>query len=222
MSEKERIYLKDGAMGIWRTVAGRRIFIPLGKTLSEAMEESGKFPNYKKGWITDVTDEWKSKARPSYGNIQNLDWCIAHDGTIVNPKRGIGSLKQINENEAKTGTWIKNHLWGNCKMQAGIDIPQKHKSADVRLFGECGFVEEQTIEIKGLKNATTIRSIDRKIDGGLHQSENILIDIDKKALPNFSDEEIVVQAKKSMISRSEVKTVIIKRGEKLVAVLQKK
>ena len=29
--------------GVWRTIGGRRIFIKNGKSLSEAMKESGKF-----------------------------------------------------------------------------------------------------------------------------------------------------------------------------------
>lgn len=64
MTDKERVYLKDGKMGIWRTVGGNRIFIPLGKTLSEAMIESGKFPSYNPFKIGDaikhdITDKWE-------------------------------------------------------------------------------------------------------------------------------------------------------------------
>lgn len=34
--------------GIWRTIGGKRIFIKYGQSLSEAMIESGKFPNAKR------------------------------------------------------------------------------------------------------------------------------------------------------------------------------
>lgn len=43
----------DESEGVWRTVGGRRIFIRFGQSLSDAMIESGKFPNSKK-----VTSEY--------------------------------------------------------------------------------------------------------------------------------------------------------------------
>lgn len=33
----------NGKTGVWRTIGGRRVFIPDGQDLSEAMKESGKF-----------------------------------------------------------------------------------------------------------------------------------------------------------------------------------
>ncbi len=221
MTDKERVYLKDGKMGIWRTVGGNRIFIPLGKTLSEAMIESGKYPNYQNKSIINVAEKWKRNARPKYGAIENLDWCIAHDGTIVNSKIPNGKLKTISEDEAKTGTWFKNHIWGDCKMQPGIDIPQFHKSADIRLFGQCGLIEEQTVEIKSIQDAVSLRAIDSQIHNGSKQSENILLDIKKGALSDFSDDDVLQKAISSMKSRKEAQTVIIKRGEKLIAILQR-
>lgn len=38
----------NGVKGVWRTIAGRKVFIRTGQKLSEAMKESGKFPSYKK------------------------------------------------------------------------------------------------------------------------------------------------------------------------------
>ena len=34
--------------GVWRTIAGRRIFIQKGQSLSDAMKNSGKFKTEKK------------------------------------------------------------------------------------------------------------------------------------------------------------------------------
>lgn len=219
MKDKERVYLKDGKMGIWRTVGGNRIFIPLGKTLSEAMEESGKFPNYRKDSVRNITEEWERKARPKYGDIEKMDWCIAHDGTIVNKR--IGRLKEIDDEEAKTGTWFKNHIWGECKMQPGIDAPKGHKSADIRLFGGCPLVGEQTVEIKSIKKAVSLGIVDTQMHRGKKQSVNILLDVKEGALPTFSDEEIINKAIISMKNRKWVETVIVKREEKLLAVLKR-
>ena len=38
----------DDIGGVWRTIGGRRVFIKTGKSLSEAMKESGKFKTKKK------------------------------------------------------------------------------------------------------------------------------------------------------------------------------
>lgn len=221
MKDKERVYLKDGRMGIWRTVGGNRIFIPLGKTLSEAMEESGKFPNYRNDSVKNVTEEWRRKARPQYGVAESMDWCIAHDGTIVNPRQGIGKVKTIEKNDIETVTWFKNHFWGNCKVQPGIDSPDGHKSADIRLFGGCGLVEEQTVEIKSIKKSQSYRAIDNQLHKGMRQSENVLLDLKEGALDDLSDNEVLRYAGKTLKDRKEIKTVIVKKGDRLLGILQR-
>lgn len=54
--------------GVWRTVGGRRIFIKDGQTLSQAMKESGKFPNKESREKNNENNHNKN-----YNNIESFE-----------------------------------------------------------------------------------------------------------------------------------------------------
>lgn len=211
----------NGKMGVWRTIGGRRIFISDGQSLPEAMRVSGKFPNTKsivpKLPYRDVTDKWRANAKPTTGKIEYMDNCISFNGTVV--ANADGKLKTIDPDEARIGEWFKNNFWGNCKMQPGIDWPQRLRSADIRLFGNCPLVKEQTIEIKTIKDAKRINALDKQVEKAHGQSSNILIDVTGSI---FNDEAIWNQVKRTMKTRSWVELIMVKRDDSLLFVLKKK
>lgn len=59
----------EGYKGFWRTVGGKRIFIRIGETLSEAMIRSGKFKTDK-----DSNEESDKKAKERNSKVKNDDF----------------------------------------------------------------------------------------------------------------------------------------------------
>lgn len=74
----------NGKQGVWRTIGGRRVFIPDGYDLAEAMKESGKFDNYGvhygdlgKAW--DTTYFAINSSRRSTGHYGTGTYFISQD-----------------------------------------------------------------------------------------------------------------------------------------------
>ena len=68
--------------------------------------------------IKDVTREWKRNARPEDGEIEISDYTIAKSGKRFD--RTNAKFVKHNENEKDIGTWFKNTIWGDVKMQRGV------------------------------------------------------------------------------------------------------
>lgn len=61
---EEVVIVMDDKDGIWRTIAGRRVFIAKGQSLTEAMAKSKKFTNIKqklKNQLTESKNDHKQK-----------------------------------------------------------------------------------------------------------------------------------------------------------------
>ena len=167
------------------------------------------------GYI-DVTKKWIREAKPRKGNIKFLNYTITQDGERFDSTNSI--LDIIVDDDFYIGTWFKNNIWGNCGFQPAIVLPQNKRSADLRLFGKCPLIVEQTVEIKNIGS--------KRVDGLIYrlkqakgQSSNVLLD-----LTNYSFDEYVVrrEIRNYFISHSWIKTVIAKKENNIMFVWQKK
>lgn len=112
------------------------------------------------------------------------------------------------------GTWFKNTIWGNCRFQPSIDIPQGNRSADLRLFGGFDLVDEKTIEIKTIKSKRRDGLV-KRLKEAQGQSSNVLIDV-----TDFPFDEITVKSEIKRYIRNHhwINTIIVKKRDQLLFV----
>lgn len=68
--------------------------------------------------INDVTDTWKENAKPKPGEIEVSDYTITKSGNKYDENNA--SFGIIQEEEKNIGTWFKNTIWGDVKIQRGL------------------------------------------------------------------------------------------------------
>ena len=163
------------------------------------------FKGMRKAVIKDVTKEWKRNARPKDGEIEISEYTIAKSGRLFDKTNA--KFGTFNSEEKKIGTWFKNTIWGDVRMQRGLMEPEHEPSADLLILNNCPFLEEQTIEIKTLRKTKRIDGVDTRLKSGRDQSANILIDITKSSLETGS---VIRRAKKILYDSSWLKVLIIK------------
>lgn len=100
--------------GVWRTIAGRRVFIKEGQSLSEAMKNSGKFKMSKDNIQSRLKKQFKNKAYEEY--IERLkEKNVEVDKNFVDKfdkKLGNEQLKAINdiiENDKVMQDYLKKY-----------------------------------------------------------------------------------------------------------------
>ena len=122
----------------------------------------------------DVTDKWINDAKPRKGNIHFLNYSITPDGERYDYTNSVLDFNV--DDDFYVGCWFRNNIWGNCRFQPAIVFPHKKRSADLRLFGKCSLIDEQTIEIKTItskrKDGIILRLKEAK-----GQSSNVLLDL---------------------------------------------
>lgn len=155
--------------------------------------------------ISDVTNIWKSKARPKEGEIEVSEYTFAKSSNLFDENNA--TLGKIQEEEKTIGTWFKNTIWGDVKIQRGVLIPENEKSADLLILNNCPFLGEQTVEIKTINNAKNIKSVTTRLRRGKGQSENVLFDITNSSL----DKQSIIERAKNYLNESNwLKILIIK------------
>ena len=157
--------------------------------------------------IKDVTKSWKEKVKPKVGEIEVSNYTVSKSGGKFDAHNS--TLGEIQEEEKDIGTWFKNTIWGDVKIQRGVMWPRYEKSADLLILNDCPFLSEQTIEIKTLKNAKNIKSVTTRLRKGKGQSSNILFDITKSSLDKNSTIE---RSKNYLIESDWLKALIIKNN----------
>ena len=163
----------------------------------------------------DATVKWIRESKPKKGNIKFLNYSITQNGERIDSSNGILDIS-IND-DFYIGTWFKNNIWGNCRFQPAIVFPHKKRSADLRIFGKCSLVEEQTIEIKTITSNRRDGLVFRLKEAN-GQSSNILIDV-----TNFPYDENTI--KKSLIhyfvNHDWIRLIAVKNDNNLLFVWQK-
>lgn len=163
----------------------------------------------------DVTEKWIKQAKPKKGSIKFLNYSITQDSEKFDSSN---SILDINVgDDYHVGTWFRNNVWGNTRIQPAIVFPHKKRSADLRLFGNCSLIDEQTIEIKTItskrKDGIILRLKEAK-----GQSSNVLLDLSNNP---FTDDEIKDIIEKYYVSHDWLKVVIAKRKDNILFVWQK-
>ena len=160
----------------------------------------------------DVTEKWIKQAKPKKGGIKFLNYSITQDGERFDSSN---SILDINVgDDYHVGTWFRNNVWGNTRIQPAIVFPHKKRSADLRLFGKCPFIEEQTIEIKiiGSKRRDGLVYRLKQANG---QSSNVLLDV--TAYP-YDIEIVIDEVKKYFISHDWLRLIIVMKDNNLLFV----
>ena len=163
----------------------------------------------------DVTEKWLKEAKPKKGYIKFLSYSITQDGERFDSSN---SILDINYDEDYyIGNWFRNTIWGNTRIQPAIVFPHKKRSADLRLFGKCPLIDEQTIEIK-IIGSKRVDGLTYRVKQARGQSSNVLLDV-----TNYPYDESVVrkEIKKYFVSHDWIKTVAVKKERKLLFVWQK-
>ena len=164
----------------------------------------------------DVTEKWLKEAKPKKGYIKFLSYSITQDGERFD---SFNSILDINYDEDYyIGNWFRNTIWGNTRIQPAIVFPHKKRSADLRLFGKCPLIEEQTIEIKIIGSKRRDGLI-KRFKQAKNQSSNVLIDVTDYPFPLIVVEE---EVKKYYLSHDWVKVIIVKKENDLLFVWEKK
>ena len=163
----------------------------------------------------DVTEKWIKEAKPKKGSIKFLNYSITQDGERFDSSN---SILDINvDDDYRVGNWFKNNIWGNTRIQPAIVFPHKKRSADLRLFGKCPFIEEQTIEIKIIGSKRRDGLI-KRFKQAKTQSSNVFIDVSDYPFPlDIVKEEV----RKYYLSHNWVKVVIIKKDNDILFIWQK-
>lgn len=125
--------------------------------------------------LKDVTKLWIRKAKPKEGIIEISKETYSKSRRCFTDKNA--KLKEALQEDIIIGTWFKNNIWGDVKLQRGIDFPQNEPSADLLVLNDFPLLEEQTIEIKTISTTKRIDGIIGRIKSGKNQSSNILLDI---------------------------------------------
>lgn len=159
--------------------------------------------------INDVTDIWKAQAKPKEGEIELSEYTIAKSGNKYDENNA--SFGVIQEEEKDIGTWFKNTIWGDVKIQRGLMWPEHERSADLLILNNCQLLDEQTIEMKTIDKTKSIKGVNRRLRSGKGQSENILFDITKSSM---DEANIVKQAKRFLNKNDWLKILIIKNNSK--------
>ena len=116
--------------------------------------------------------EKRSKTKKS--NIKFLNYVISADGERFDSSNSILDFNV--DDDINVGTWFRNFFWGNCRFQAAVVYPQGKRSADIRVFGNCPFINGDTIEIKTIKSKRKDGLV-KRLREAQGQSENVIIDI---------------------------------------------
>ena len=155
--------------------------------------------------IKNVTKTWKAQARPKPGEIEVSDYTITISGNKYDENNAVfGKFKKA---EKDIGTWFKNTIWGDVKMQRGLMWPEYEKSADLLILNNCPFLHEQTIEIKTLNKTKRIDGVDTRLKSGRKQSSNILFDI---TLNTLNKEEVIQRAYRFLKDNDWLEVLIVK------------
>ena len=162
--------------------------------------------------IEYVTDIWIQKSKPKGGNIKFLNYVITRDGVRFDYSKSI--LSPNVDDDFYVGTWFKNTIWGNCRFQPSIDLPQGNRSADLRLFGNFELINEQTIEIKTIRSKRRDVLV-KRLKEAQGQSSNVLIDI--TAFP-FGEITVKNEIERYVRNHYWLKTIIVKKGNNLLFV----
>ena len=157
----------------------------------------------------DVTDKWIKEAKPKSGKIAFANIVRSTEGIVYSQKNAI--LEYQNGEDLEIGTWFKNNIWGDVKMQPSVKFPENVKSSDLLLLKNCPFFDEQTLEIKTVKSNRKDGLI-RRLKEAREQSSNVLIDItDYPYDLDFVKHEI----NRYILNHKWLKTVCIKKHNKL-------
>lgn len=63
----------------------------------------------------DVTEKWIKEAKPKGGKIIFANTVRSKEGIVYSQKNAI--LEYQNGEDLEIGTWFKNNIWGDVKMQ---------------------------------------------------------------------------------------------------------
>ena len=165
--------------------------------------------------FVDVTDRWIKEAKPKKGNIKFLNYSITQEGERFDSSN---SKLDINvDDDYYVGNWFRNTIWGNTRIQPAIVLPHGKRSADLRLFGKCPLLKEQTIEIK-MVSSVRIDGLAKRFKQAKGQSSNVLLDV-----TNYPYELSVVinEVRKYFLNHSWVHLVVVKKENELLFVWQK-
>lgn len=155
--------------------------------------------------LKDVTKLWMIDAKPSEGAIEISKGTYSKDGKYSTEENA--KLKEVLLEDFIIGTWFKNNIWGDIKLQRGIDFPQNEPSADLLVLNNFPLLEEQTIEIKTIGITKRIDGNVGRIKSGKNQSSNILLDITNTIL----DKKLIyAKAIEYTCNHNWIKTIIIK------------
>ena len=157
--------------------------------------------------VKNVKVEWEKMAKPKDGEIEISDYTITKSGNKYDKNNAVFGI--IEKEEIDIGTWFKNKIWGDVKIQRGIMWPKHERSADLLVLNNCPFLDEQTVEIKTISNAKNIKSVTTRLRKGKGQSDNILLDITNSSLNKSS---IIKRAKNYINDSDWLKVLIIKNN----------
>lgn len=163
--------------GVWRTIAGRRIFIKEGQSLSDAMKKSGKFSIQKKnikGTLKKQLDDKQRKAK-----IKELNDMLEEKETAESKKL----YKTTLEKDGKI-MYVKKNPNGNLsvspKDDSGITIANENEKAHNK-YNE--FIED--FKKKGYTVNENIQDVEKYKISSFQDRESIKNQI--KALENGFD-----------------------------------
>lgn len=165
--------------------------------------------NKKQNFI-DVTDEWISNANPNSYEIKELDyWVINNKKHKVDGKK---VLLDYSKSELECAKWLESTFGGEIYMCPRINIPEGIKTPDFIWNGEYWDLKE----IKSFGK----RTIDNRVNGSRLQTRNYILDINKN---NMSDNIAIKKIKEiySSKDREWISTIILKRNDKLLAIIKR-
>ena len=150
--------MADFSNGVWRTVAGRHIFIRNGQSLSSAMKKSGKFKNATKNKKTTnrIKEEVANQKANKLAN-ENIELYKKHGGFNLDT----GNEKANAENREAWEKWLKNkdklHKYKDESRKAGETWRNEDKKSNGWKSEEGGVTRKETKDgtnyIQGVKKA---------------------------------------------------------------------
>lgn len=146
--------------GVWRTIAGRRVFIKDGQNLSDAMKKSGKFQKKKEitGEDKNIIDDWVQLGNDMEEEKQNRLKEIIKDNGTVNGK--VNLIRKVTTPEL--GTTVEEIKTNPDKLIGRTITAKGFLSTSSKESGADNFVGV-TVKINNVKNT---KGLDiNKIDG---------------------------------------------------------
>lgn len=163
----------------------------------------------------DVTEKWITESKPGNSKITFSNFVISFDNKRYDSDNSILNF-ETNE-DILCANWFKNNIWYKCVFQPSVKYPQNVKSADLRIYGNCTFINGNTIEIKIIGSSREDGLI-KRIKQAKHQSPNVLVDVSNYP---YDEKTIKKNISRYFINHHWIKLIAVKRNDSLLFVWTK-